>query len=315
MITKLKCLTNILPASNDERTHFEHCFSILGFSTHKNEIDGQYISELTQAAWLGFCTRENSIRIPERVTKKDTVVDSSKVSVRQPFTGSIESVSASSMISTPPFTNAEEIASINERLNNRSFSTKHSHTSRQEALKKARQLCKEENFPMWVHGSSDAWHITSHGFDVTRRPDIKVSKAQIDELQKKNNFSITSDACQMSPSVVCRLGFTGSIFQQEGRYISIADVIDWIGAQRNPAIFISIPQQHIEGDRKDMLQRIQRDLNDYHKLSSFYRWITRDTVVMAINYDPDNFHPAREQVHNANWIYQSLLWPNTLIFN
>ena len=198
------------------------------------------------------------------------------------------------------------------RARRRSYNEKVGHTSKREALQQARIIVNDYQKPAWVYKDNGLFYASSHGFDITRRPDLTLTQAQVDLLQKEKSMTESGDAPEMEPSVVARFGFNGRFFQQCGRYLDPVDVGEWIAVQESPAVFISIPSE-IGNERMGHIDRIRRRLYDTHGIITSYRWVSIDTVVLAIKNQSTGMHP-RVQVENPWWLHRALNRPNAQVF-
>ncbi|MEG8992386.1 hypothetical protein U4T15_07515, partial [Klebsiella pneumoniae] len=89
-------------------------------------------------------------------------------------------------------------------------------------------------------------------------------------------------------------------------------LLEWIREQSDPALVISIDKGSRD-ERSERLTYIQESIKEVLGFSSYYRWITRDTVVIAISHDKFDYGEARERVQNPHWMLKTMSWPNTFI--
>ncbi|HBR0082246.1 TPA: hypothetical protein L9G12_002893 [Klebsiella pneumoniae] len=291
---------------------FEFDLSSRGFRMDKDK-EGFYISELTQSAWLGFSlfyaymsVEEKRIVDDDRVAADDNVEPATppalkKIKKQQVFFLDDESDEVDNVcIST-----SEPIK--------RSFN-KILYALKSDATKQAIAVSKDKCIPMWIHPANgeEGWHISSHGFAISRRPDIPVTVSMLDQRQIFYGFSPSGIAKKMQPSVVARIAYSGSIFTQNSEYFNENILLEWIREQSDPALVISIDKGSRD-ERSERLAYIQESIKEVLGFSSYYRWITRDTVVIAISHDKFDYGEARERVQNPHWMLKTMSWPNTFI--
>ncbi|CAI9394815.1 MULTISPECIES: hypothetical protein [Enterobacteriaceae] len=312
-----------IPPAEDRRSGFEQHILQWGFSVLRDEC-GQYASEITRAAWLGFSLYATSLTddalslTPDEPVIPETdspLADLSVLSPEQFFKGHRTEATANvttTQTHTVDLTEEEQRDIIESRLLQRAFSDKNGHASKKEAMKQARLITDEYLKPSWVYKNNDQYYVSTHGFDLSRRPDVTITQSQVDALQKVKGMPETGQSRDLEPGVVARFGYNGRIFQQCGRYLDAVDVVEWIAVQQRPAIFISIPSDY-SSERKMHIDRIRRELLDYHDIITAYRWVTTDTVVMAISHHAAGIH-ARDQVQNPWWLLRAFNRPNSLVF-
>ncbi|HBR1132703.1 MULTISPECIES: hypothetical protein [Enterobacteriaceae] len=307
----------IVDSENMDAPHFltdkfEFDLSSRGFRMDKDK-EGFYISELTQSAWLGFSlfyaymsVEEKRIVDDDRVAADDNVEPATppalkKIKKQQVFFLDDESDEVDNVcIST-----SEPIK--------RSFN-KILYALKSDATKQAIAVSKDKCIPMWIHPANgeEGWHISSHGFAISRRPDIPVTVSMLDQRQIFYGFSPSGIAKKMQPSVVARIAYSGSIFTQNSEYFNENILLEWIREQSDPALVISIDKGSRD-ERSERLTYIQESIKEVLGFSSYYRWITRDTVVIAISHDKFDYGEARERVQNPHWMLKTMSWPNTFI--
>ena len=332
MLNVLSCMTSVTPAI-ELRPIFEKHFSSFGFSLACAEND-DYISEITQAAWIGFSLLDNlsndtrdtdvpgdgageSVKINtiERftVTPDSPKADLSNLDVTLFFAGQkeVETQEFNSLPNAHPLlvSEDEEREAIKQRVF-RSTGDKLEYSTGKEEKKEARAIADKSCKPMWIYAQGNKRLISSHGFDLTRRPDVTPSMAQINEVQLQKRLQSSRYAPAIKPSVVARFGYNGKHYQQMGRYIDTHVVAAWIANQDSPAIFISIPAEYND-QRKDMIFAIQDDLRESYGVTSSYRWITSDTILLSTNNDPTDYMPARRKVENPHFLHTAFSRPNT----
>ncbi|PHM72303.1 hypothetical protein [Xenorhabdus sp. KJ12.1] len=300
-----------------DKENFEFDISSHGLKTDKDEF-GNYISELTQSAWLGFSLcydyflngKENASLI--NTEESPVVVDE-------------ESVCKDIELNTQT-QNTEQILIFSEENNidyegtladiepiKRTFN-KCLYENKSDATKRAKCVSKNKGMPMWIHPGNDehGWHISSHGFSVTKRPDIPLTIRMIDEKQIFCGFPLSHAAEKIHPSVVARIAYSGSVFTQNGEYFNENVLMEWVAAQADPALVISINRRNkYEGSEK--LSYIQDVIRRVLGYTSYYRWITPDTVVIAISREQYDYSEARMRVQNPHWILKTVSWPNSFI--
>lgn len=294
---------------------FESDLSSRGFRLDKDK-DGFYISELTQSAWLGFSLCYAYVSLEE----ENTVGDDSVVAADDDDEIKPEGILALEknkkeqvfFLDDESDEVGNEYTSTSEPIK-RSFN-KILYPLKSDATKQATAVSKDKCIPMWIHPANgeDGWHISSHGFAVSRRPDIPVTVSMLDQRQIFYGFSPSGIAKKIQPSVVARIAYSGSVFTQHSEYFNENILLEWMREQSDPALVLSIDKGSRD-ERSEHLTCIQDSIKEVLGCSSYYRWITRDTVVIAISHDKFDYGEARERVQNPHWMMKTMSWPNTFI--
>ncbi|MEQ0217759.1 hypothetical protein ABLV18_27285 [Klebsiella sp. CN_Kp114] len=295
---------------------FESDLSSRGFKLDKDS-NGFYISELTQSALLGFSlcfsylsTKEES---EESITGDSDDETANQVDLPEVILAIDEQKKEQVFFLEDE---SDEIAdgsnSISEPIK-RSFN-KILYPLKSDATKHATLVSKDRCIPMWIHPANgeEGWHISSHGFAISRRPDIPVTVGMLDQRQIYYGFAPSGIAEKMQPSVVARIAYSGSVFTQNSEYFNENILMEWMREQSDPALVISIDKGSRD-ERSERLTYIQDTIKEVLGYSSYYRWITRDTVVIAVSHDEYDYGEARERVQNPHWMLKTMSWPNTFI--
>lgn len=295
---------------------FESELTLRGFRMDKNS-KGFYISELTQSAWLGFVLclsysypQEESEMIRD---KRDNSGDDKNTFIEDNLTIENENKKIQSSFADCDSDGVYDNDIDTLELLKRSFH-KVLYPQKNEATKKATVVSKDKCIPMWIHPANgeEGWHISSHGFAISRRPDIPVTMSMLDERQIFYGFAPSDISEKMQPSAVARVAYSGSVFSQNSEYFSENILMEWLREQSDPALVISI-EKNTRDERSERRTHIQDTIKEMLDCSSYYRWITRDTVVIAISDDKYDYSSAREKVQNPHWILKTMSWPNTFI--
>ncbi|MDA5147776.1 hypothetical protein PG931_00565 [Klebsiella pneumoniae] len=291
---------------------FESDLSSRGFRMDKDK-EGFYISELTQSAWLGFSLLYKYISIEEkRIVDDDRVAADDNVEPQTP--PALEKNKKQQVFFLDDESDeVDNVCISTSEPIKRSFN-KILYALKSDATKQAVAVSKDKCIPMWIHPANgeEGWHISSHGFAISRRPDIPVTVSMLDQRQIFYGFSPSGIAKKMQPSVVARIAYSGSIFTQNSEYFNENILLEWIREQSDPALVISIDKGSRD-ERSERLTYIQESIKEVLGFSSYYRWITRDTVVIAISHDKFDYGEARERVQNPHWMLKTMSWPNTFI--
>ncbi|EIX9725574.1 hypothetical protein ML103_000311 [Klebsiella pneumoniae] len=291
---------------------FESDLSSRGFRMDKDK-EGFYISELTQSAWLGFSLFYTSMFVEEkRMIDDDRVAADDNVEPETP--PALEKNKKEQVFFLDDESDeVDNVCISTSEPIKRSFN-KILYPLKSDATKQAVAVSKDKCIPMWIHPANgeEGWHISSHGFAISRRPDIPVTVSMLDQRQIFYGFSPSGIAKKMQPSVVARIAYSGSIFTQNSEYFNENILLEWIREQSDPALVISIDKGSRD-ERSERLAYIQESIKEVLGFSSYYRWITRDTVVIAISHDKFDYGEARERVQNPHWMLKTMSWPNTFI--
>ncbi|EOC0011630.1 hypothetical protein ACI0X9_003315 [Cronobacter turicensis] len=334
----------IIPTENfelpsDQLAFFEEALQSRGFRTEK-DAKGCYISEMTQVAFFTFSlgiyhakdanhqTRKHELETPAPSPTSLTPAPAPAAAPASDFpnchseTPPDLSRSSINETDTPKTSSGEFAELINEDGDKNNVQTiimgrffhKHLYLSKAEALRRANVISREYVIPMWVHQSSneEGWHISSHGFGISRRPDALVKMSELDRKQIENGFAPSSMADMLEPSVVTRIADTGRTYIQNGLYFAGNVLLEWMRDQADPAIVLSIDQRSRE-KRAARIAELQDSIKQVLGYTSFYRWITEDTLVVALSKDQYDYSFARERVQNPFWVIKALTWPNTII--
>lgn len=65
--------------------------------------------------------------------------------------------------------------------------------------------------------------------------------------------------------------------------------------------------------RAELIQELQSEIREELGFTSFFRWITQDTIVLSISHDHTDYTPARARVRNPFWCHKAMSWPNTFV--
>ncbi|ELK0756157.1 MULTISPECIES: hypothetical protein [Enterobacteriaceae] len=307
----------IVDSENMDAPHFltdkfESDLSSRGFRMDKDK-EGFYISELTQSAWLGFSLFYTYMSVEEkRIVDDDRVAADDNVEPATP--PALEKNKKQQVFFLDDESDeVDNVCISTSEPIKRSFN-KILYALKSDATKQAVAVSKDKCIPMWIHPANgeEGWHISSHGFAISRRPDIPVTVSMLDQRQIFYGFSPSGIAKKMQPSVVARIAYSGSIFTQNSEYFNENILLEWIREQSDPALVISIDKGSRD-ERSERLTYIQESIKEVLGFSSYYRWITRDTVVIAISHDKFDYGEARERVQNPHWMLKTMSWPNTFI--
>lgn len=291
---------------------FESDLSSRGFRMDKDK-EGFYISELTQSAWLGFSLFCTYMSVEEkRIVDDDRVATDDNVEPETP--PALEKNKKEQVFFLDDESDEVDNVCISTSVPIKRSFNKILYPLKSDATKQAVAVSKDKCIPMWIHPANgeEGWHISSHGFAISRRPDIPVTVSMLDQRQIFYGFSPSGIAKKMQPSVVARIAYSGSIFTQNSEYFNENILLEWIREQSDPALVISIDKGSRD-ERSERLAYIQESIKEVLGFSSYYRWITRDTVVIAISHDKFDYGEARERVQNPHWMLKTMSWPNTFI--
>lgn len=290
---------------------FESDLSFRGFRMDKDK-DGLYISELTQSAWVGFSLCYSYISVEEENIAGDGDIATNEIEPEAILALEKNRKEQVFFLDDESDEVGDEYASTSEPIK-RSFN-KILYPLKSDATKQAIAVSKDKCIPMWIHSANgeDGWHISSHGFAISRRPDIPVTVSMLDQRQIFYGFSPSGIAKKMQPSVVARIAYSGSVFTQNSEYFNENILLEWMREQSDPALVISIDKGSRD-ERSERLTYIQDSIKEVLGCSSYYRWITRDTVVIAISHDKFDYGEARERVQNPHWMLKTMSWPNSFI--
>ncbi|EGT5675623.1 hypothetical protein AGJ34_21890 [Cronobacter dublinensis subsp. dublinensis] len=117
---------------------------------------------------------------------------------------------------------------------------------------------------------------------------------------------------EIKPSVVTRIADSGRTYTQNGVFFAGNLLLEWMRDQDDPAIVLSIDKDDRER-RAARISELQESIREIIGCTSFFRWITEDTIVLALSKDKYDYSSARERVHNPYWVIKALTWPNTII--
>lgn len=307
------------------KARFESDLSTRAFRMDKDK-NGFYISELTQSAWLGFslcCAyfsetdkpigKSDSDETELVQNKRELLITYSSEEEKEQvfFLGEDADIDEDDDVAT----NVEDDTCVVPEPIRRSFK-KILYPQKNDAVKKAISVSKERCIPMWVHPANgeEGWHISSHGFAISRRPDIPVTMSMLDERQIFYGFSPSGIAKKIQPSVVARIAYAhnGSAFTQNSEFFNEHILMEWVHQQDDPALVISFDKLSRD-ERSERRAHIQDTIKEILGRSSYYRWITRDTVVIAVSHDKYDYGDARERIQNPHWMLKTMSWPNTFI--
>ncbi|MBQ0600919.1 hypothetical protein J7S78_14060 [Klebsiella oxytoca] len=295
---------------------FESDLSSRGFRLDKDS-KGFYISELTQSALLGFSLCFTYLSIKEKNKDSITGNNDNEIADKVDLPDVIPAVDEEKkeqvfFLEDDSDEVADGFTVISEPIK-RSFN-KILYPLKSDATKHAALVSKDRCIPMWIHpaNAEEGWHISSHGFAISRRPDIPVTVRMLDQRQIYYGFAPSGIAKKMQPSVVARIAYSGSVFTQNSEYFNENILMAWMREQSDPALVISI-DKGTRDERSERLTYIQDTIKEVLGYSSYYRWITRDTVVIAVSHDEYDYGEARERVQNPHWMLKTMSWPNTFI--
>lgn len=305
---------------------FEEELASRGFRTEK-DVQGCYISELTQVAWFAYClgaSHENGERtsaVRAEARSEDSVPESIEATLSALHVPPLPLTPQQAGTPNPAAQDFmhllnEEAESEKPHSNiciSRSFH-KNTYASKSEAIRRANLVSRNRAIPMWVHPAcgEKGWHISSHGFDIQRRPDALVTMAELDRKQIESGYAPSSMAEEIKPSVVTRIADSGRTYTQNGVYFAGNLLLEWMRDQDDPAIVLSIDKDDRER-RAARISELQESIREIIGCTSFFRWITEDTIVLALSKDKYDYSSARERVHNPYWVIKALTWPNTII--
>lgn len=291
---------------------FEESMLSHGLRTEQSE-SGTYISELTQAAWVGYllgitCTREELSPETDVMAKPDDPGMSS---------GTVPAVviprlskEVSERFNPEDFDHLKE---ENSEVTKRYFK-KILHENKKAATRHATEVSRRRCIPMWVHRAvnEDGWHVSSHGFAIPRRPDVLVTMSQLDKKQLEMGLKPSLYARDIQPSAIIRVANCGQNFQQNGITFSEVVLLEWLSLQEDPALVMSV-EAASNTERNERIRDFQEVLRSDLGYSSYYRWITHDTALFALTDDLYDHSVARDRVNNPHWVLKSMSWPNTFI--
>lgn len=293
---------------------FESELAGLGLRTDR-DAGGAYISELTQATWLGYllCKRHLNDAAADIELSEPGRVQNTPVSTSNKTPSAVAAITSPGLPEKPDISTSNTVSSLESEPVKRQFS-KRLYPRKSDALSRAQMVCREKTLPMWIHPSADedGWHISSHGFSVSRRPDVIVNPGALDKRQRDLGFAPADYARILQPSVVARIAIAGNNFTQNGFFFSETIIHEWLKYQDDPALVLSI-EAHDNNERVSRINQIQENIREELGYCSYYRWITADTAVLSVAQHTSDFSSAKERVQNPHWIIKAMSWPNSYL--
>lgn len=173
----------------------------------------------------------------------------------------------------------------------------------------AERYCK----PFWIYKNNegDGYMVSSRGYSTENAPASIPSDNRVEMAQIEHGYPMFDSCKIIIPSGAIRLAYNGRVFSQLHNYFKPEKLFFWISQNVGSAVFINFPKIN-QPDRVAQMASIRNELLKTWGLHSFYRWMSRDCVLLGVR-PVNSLESAKWRTVNAHFLKNALQSVNTPI--